>query len=73
MTYHYLAEALRRGHNNRSHFVGDPEYFDVPISELLSSKRIIELSKTIDSNKASPPSKVKPYKPRKAKILHIIQ
>ena len=64
-TYHYLAEALRRGHNNRSHFVGDPEYFDVPISELLSSKRLIELSKTIDSNKASPPSKVKPFKPRK--------
>ena len=64
-TYHYLAEALRRGHNNRSHFVGDPEYFDVPISELLSSKRIIELSKTIDSNKASPPSKVKPFKLRK--------
>tara|TARA_A100001388_G_scaffold86103_1_gene62170 strand:+ start:490 stop:2211 length:1722 start_codon:yes stop_codon:yes gene_type:complete len=64
-TYHYLAEALRRGHNNRSHFVGDPEYFDVPISDLLSSKRIIELSKTIDSNKASPPSKVKPYEPRK--------
>ena len=64
-TYHYLAEALRRGHNNRSHFVGDPEYFDVPISELLSSKRIIELSKTIDSNKASPPSKVEPFKLRK--------
>ena len=64
-TYHYLAEALRRGHNNRSHFVGDPEYFDVPISELLSNKRIIELSKTIDSNKASPPSKVKPFKLRK--------
>ncbi len=64
-TYHYLAEALRRGHNNRSHFVGDPEYFDVPISELLSSKRIIELSRTIDSNKASPPSKVKPFKSKK--------
>ena len=28
-TYHFLAESLRRGHNNRSHFVGDPEYFDV--------------------------------------------
>ena len=24
--YHFLAEALRRGHNNRSHFVGDPQY-----------------------------------------------
>ena len=50
--YHFLAEALRRGHNNRSHFVGDPEYFDVPVSKLLSSQRIRELSSSIDSNKA---------------------
>tara|TARA_B100000575_G_scaffold232803_1_gene194098 strand:+ start:2240 stop:3949 length:1710 start_codon:yes stop_codon:yes gene_type:complete len=63
--YHYLAESLRRGHNNRSHYVGDPEYFDVPISELLSPKRIKELKSTIDSNKASTVKQVKAYKPRK--------
>ena len=62
--YHFLAEALRRGHNNRSHFVGDPEYFDVPVSKLLSSKRIKELSSSIDSNKASSIEKVIPFKPR---------
>ena len=64
-TYHFLAESLRRGHNNRSHFVGDPEYFDVPISDLLSKKRIAELFKTIDSNKASSIEQVKAYQPRR--------
>ena len=64
-TYHYLAESLRRGHNNRSHFVGDPEYFDVPVADLLSLVRIKELMSSIDSNKASPIDQVKPFKPRK--------
>ena len=31
ITYHLLAEAERRGHNNRSHFVGDPKYFNVDV------------------------------------------
>ncbi len=64
-TYHFLAEALRRGHNNRSHFVGDPEYFDVPISDLLSPKRIKELTSSIDANKASPVEDVKAFKKTK--------
>ena len=64
-TYHFLAESLRRGHNNRSHFVGDPDYFDVPITELLSAKRTKELITSIDSNKASSIDQVIPYTPRK--------
>ena len=64
-TYHFLAEALRRGHNNRSHYVGDPEYFDVPITELLSIERIKELISSIDSNKSSTVEDVIPYKPHK--------
>ena len=64
-TYHFLAESLRRGHNNRSHFVGDPDYFDVPVSELLSAKRTKELITSIDSNKASSIDQVIPYTPRK--------
>ena len=63
-TYHFLAESLRRGHNNRSHFVGDPDYFDVPISDLLSKNRIAELFKTIDSNKSSSVDQIKAFKPR---------
>ena len=64
-TYHFLAEALRRGHNNRSHYVGDPEYFEVPITELLSIERIKELISSIDSNKSSTVEDVIAYKPRK--------
>ena len=59
-TYHLLSEALRRGHNNRSHFVGDPDYFDVPVSQLLSKERTKELAKTIDLKKATKSTVVKP-------------
>ncbi len=59
-TYHLLSEALRRGHNNRSHFVGDPDYFNVPVKELLSKERTIELAKSIQINKASKSTDIKP-------------
>ena len=59
-TYHLLAEALRRGHNNRSHFVGDPDYFNVPVEKLLSKERTIELAKSIDIKKATKSTVVKP-------------
>ena len=59
-TYHLLSEALRRGHNNRSHFVGDPDYFDVPVEKLLSKERTIELAKSINIKKASKSTSIKP-------------
>ena len=61
-TYHILAEALRRGHNNRSHYVGDPAFYDVPINQLLSKERIIELTKSYKNNKASSTDIVKPLR-----------
>ena len=60
VTYHLISEALRRGHNNRSHFVGDPDYFNVPVNQLLSKERTIELAKTIDIKKATKSTVVKP-------------
>jgi len=60
ITYHLTSEALRRGHNNRSHFVGDPDYFDVPVTQLLSKERTIELAKSIDIKKASKSTVVRP-------------
>ena len=36
MSYHLIAEALRRGHNNRSHHVGDPSFYSVPYDQLMS-------------------------------------
>ena len=60
ITYHLTSEALRRGHNNRSHFVGDPDYFDVPVTQLLSKERTMELAKSIDIKKATKSTVVKP-------------
>ena len=57
-----LAEALRRGHNNRSHHVGDPNFYEVPINQLLSKDRTIELAKSFKINKATPTSEIKPHR-----------
>ena len=59
-TYHLFSEALRRGHNNRSSEVGDPNYYDVPIDKLLSKERTKELVQSIKYNKASRASSIKP-------------
>ena len=59
-TYHLLAEALRRGHNNRSHHMGDPNYYNVPMNTLLSKERTLEFIKTINLKKATKSSKIKP-------------
>ena len=61
LTYHLLSEAIRRGHNNRSHYVGDPEYFNVPVDQLLSKKRTEHLVKSIDLKKATKSTVVKPF------------
>ena len=62
MTYHLFSEALRRGHNNRSSEVGDPLYYDVPTSELLSEKRTKELVKSISLKRSTKTSMIKPIK-----------
>ena len=60
LTYHLLAEALRRGHNNRSHHIGDPSFYDVPFDELMSEKRIKSFAKSISLKKASRAKEVMP-------------
>ena len=52
-TYHLLAEALRRGHNNRSHHVGDPAYYNVPLNELISIRRAKMLAENINFKAAT--------------------
>ena len=61
VTYHLLAESLRRGHNNRSHHVGDPDYYKVPTDGLISKGRAKSLAKSINFEKASKVSSVKKY------------
>jgi len=59
-TYHLVAESLRRGHNNRSHHIGDPAFYDVPMEKLISRARTNELQKNIKFKTATPSSKIKP-------------
>ena len=61
LTYHLLAEALRRGHNNRSHHVGDPDYYEVPVKDLLSKERSKILAKSISFDNASKATSIQKY------------
>ena len=48
--------------SNRSHQVGDPALYDVPIDTLLSKARVSELIDGISMSKATPSSKIKPLR-----------
>ena len=51
---------MRRGHNNRSHHVGDPSHYHVPYDDLMSDQRIKDFAKSISLKKASSAKEVKP-------------
>ena len=57
---HLFAEALQRGHMDRSRYMGDPQFYDVPIKKIISKKRANTLAKTINFEKATPPSALNP-------------
>ena len=47
---HIFAEALQRGHMDRSRFMGDPLFYDVPIKKIVSKQRAKSLAKDINLN-----------------------
>ncbi|HEY5913759.1 MAG TPA: gamma-glutamyltransferase [Verrucomicrobiae bacterium] len=53
-TTHYLAEAMRRFFADRSRYLGDPDFYNVPTALLLDPKYIADRRQTIDPEKASP-------------------
>ena len=57
---HLFAEALQRGHMDRSRYMGDPEFYDVPIEKIISKERGSSLAKKIDYEKATPPERLNP-------------
>ena len=57
---HLLAEALQRGHMDRSRFMGDPEFYDVPIQKIISKKRASTLAKEINLASVTPPEDLNP-------------
>jgi gamma-glutamyltranspeptidase / glutathione hydrolase len=59
---HVLAEAMRLAYADRSKYLGDPAYYDVPVDWLTSKEYAAELAKTIDMKKARRSSDVLPGK-----------
>ncbi|MCH5375361.1 MAG: gamma-glutamyltransferase [Planctomycetes bacterium] len=57
---HLLAEAARLAYADRSKYLGDPDFYDVPVAWLTSKEYGKELAATIDMNRARPSSEVAP-------------
>ena len=57
---HYMAEAMRRYFADRSEYLGDPDFYKVPLTSLLDPAYIRERRGTIDPEKATPSSEVHP-------------
>ena len=55
-----LIEAMRRAYADRSEYLGDPDYFDVPIEALTDKDYAATLRAQIDPNKATLSSAVRP-------------
>lgn len=57
--YHVLTEAMRRAFADRAEFMGDPDFVDVPISQLIDKKYAMERRSTIDMKRASSSREIK--------------
>jgi gamma-glutamyltranspeptidase / glutathione hydrolase len=58
-TVHLMVEAERRAYADRSVYLGDPDFYQVPASDLISPSYVSERMKDFDRNKATPSSMIK--------------
>lgn len=61
---HYEAEAMRRFYADRSEYLGDPDFYNVPVKSLLEPKYIAWRRSTIDPTRATPSDLVGPGLPK---------
>ena len=54
-----LVEAERRAYADRSHFMGDPDYMNLPVYELMDKEYVVDRMKNFSWDKATPSSEVK--------------
>ena len=60
---HFLAEAMRRYFADRSEYLGDPDFVNVPVSGLLGPGYIAGLRRSIDPRRATPSRDLRAGKP----------
>lgn len=61
---HYEAEAMRRFFADRSQYLGDPDFYTVPVKMLLDPKYLAWRRSTIDPQHATPSEMIGPGLPR---------
>ncbi|MFL6448471.1 MAG: gamma-glutamyltransferase [Bryobacteraceae bacterium] len=61
---HFEAEAMRRYYADRSAYLGDPDFYNVPVRQLLQPAYLEARRKTIDPTKATPSGAIEPGLPR---------
>jgi gamma-glutamyltranspeptidase/glutathione hydrolase len=59
-TVHVMTEAERRIYADRSVYMGDPDFFKVPVANLLDESYILSRMKNFNPDKATPSSEIKP-------------
>jgi gamma-glutamyltranspeptidase / glutathione hydrolase len=69
---HYEAEAMRRFYADRSEYLGDPAFYNVPVKSLLDPAYITWRRKTINPDHATPSDMIGPGLQR-AQAAHISQ
>lgn len=62
-TIHLMAEAMQLAYADRSEYLGDSDFIDVPVKGLTSEKYAAKLRATINPNKARPATEIKPNNP----------
>ena len=62
-----LAEVMKYAYADRSKYLGDPDFFDVPVTELISKEYAKEIKSRINLNEITSSDKILPVKkPRRA-------
>ncbi len=61
---HYEAEAMRRFYADRSEYLGDPDFYNVPVKQLLDPKYLAWRRGSIDATRATPSDIIGPGLPK---------
>ena len=61
-TLHLMTESMKRAYADRSEYLGDPDFVNVPVDALTNKEYAKTLSKKIVMNRATPSSEIKPGK-----------
>lgn len=57
---HYMTEAMRRYYADRSEYLGDPDFYDVPVRRLLDASYIAARARSIQPGRATPSTEIAP-------------